>query len=64
MISSPRKKSELWGHPYTPGLLAVAKALVALRGGACLMAKPRAVGQLLGGMIKRNRLEAPVQGKE
>jgi len=64
VISSPRKKSELWWHPYTPGLLAVAKALVALRGGAGLMAKPRAVGQLLGGMIKRNRLEAPVQGKE
>jgi len=67
VLSSPRKKSELWWHPYTPGLLKAAKALVALRRGGGMLAKPRAVGQLLSGMLSRNRVptaDEAVQGSE
>jgi acyl-CoA reductase-like NAD-dependent aldehyde dehydrogenase len=53
VVDASRAKRELWWHPYTPALTRIARALTTLRGRAGWLAKLRALGALLGGLLRR-----------
>ena len=54
LVDASRAKREMWWHPYTPALSAIARSMTSLRtGGVGIGAKLAAVGALLGGFLKR-----------
>jgi len=54
LVDASRAKREMWWHPYTPALSAIARSMTSLRtGGVGIGVKLRAVGALLGGFLKR-----------
>ena len=48
-----RAKTEMWWHPYTPGLVQIGRAMATLRGGGGFLARIKAFFALLGGFLKR-----------